>query len=174
MWVSQLGCTLSFPSEGSWNYWVLHKVWSLTPNFEGGFLSKTRSGIKTATLQPKVFLKHSFSAVYCLMSTPVWWAGGKGTEPPLSWTDSHVFVQIVDVDVLEEMLTKSSQVRQRDNSDNCFSGTQEKKITFIAPPTENPGVCLGLGIRFCSLWQTLGIFNKSKIVPAEKLKLELV
>lgn len=66
--------------------------------------------------------------------------------------DSHVFVKIVDV--LEETLTKSSQMRQRDNSDNCFSGTQEKKITFIAPPTESPGVCLGLGIRFCYLWQT--------------------
>lgn len=54
------------------------------------------------------------------------------------------------------------------------SGGHRKKITFIAPPTENPGACLALGIRICYLWQTLGIFNKSKIVPAEKLKLELV
>lgn len=82
-------------------------------------------------------------------------------------------MKIVDVDDLKEMLTKSFQVKQRDNSDNCSSRTQ-KKSTFIALPTESFVVCLGLRIRICYFWQTLGVFNRSKIVPTEKLKLKLV
>lgn len=84
-----------------------------------------------------------------------------------------MFVKIVDVDDPEEMLTKSSQVKQRDNSDNCLSGTQNKAPSLHILQ-ESSVVCLGLGIRICYLRQTLGIFNKSKIVPTEKLKLKLV
>lgn len=48
-------------------------------------------------------------------------------------SDSHVFVKIVDVDGLEEMVTKSSQVKQRDNRDNCLSGTQKKEPSLHFP-----------------------------------------
>lgn len=133
-------------------------------------LSKTRSGIKTATVQPEFLKKHSPSAVYVPHVNSNVMSRWERNRNSLLDSDSHVLVKIVHD--LEEMLTKRSQVRLRENSDSCFSGTKKKnKISLHFP--QSSGVCLALGIRICYLWQTLGIFNKGKIVPAEKLKLEL-
>lgn len=90
MWVSQLSCKLSSLPEGSWNYWVLHKAWSLTLNFEGDFQAKQgQKWHENSNSTAKIFEEKTFRAVHephvNTTRDAAAWAGGKGAKS-LSWT----------------------------------------------------------------------------------------